>query len=126
MVVWSFGVDCSRLEAWNLAGRDDAMAALAAKVVALFSDMVCGVCDWCEERKVFRNEQLKVASSPKCRSCSPQTEVHFNIAIIKPNIPISLSHESQSQGTHSCQYHGFKNIIIISLSIARLGLYLYF
>ena len=40
MVVLSFGVDCSRLVAWNLACRDDAMAALAAKVVALFSDIV--------------------------------------------------------------------------------------
>jgi hypothetical protein len=46
MVDWSFGVGCSRAEAWNLMGRDDAMAALAAKVLILFSDMMC-VCVLC-------------------------------------------------------------------------------
>jgi hypothetical protein len=44
MVDWSFGVDRSRPEAWNLVGRDDAMAAVAANVLTLFSDMMCG-CD---------------------------------------------------------------------------------
>jgi hypothetical protein len=46
MVDWSFGVDCSRADAWNLAGRDDTTAALAAKVLTLFSDMMC-VCVLC-------------------------------------------------------------------------------
>jgi hypothetical protein len=46
MVDWSFGVNCSRAGAWNLAGRDDATAALAAKVLTLFSDMMC-VCVLC-------------------------------------------------------------------------------
>jgi hypothetical protein len=42
MVDWSFGADRSRLEAWNLAGRDDVTIALAADVLTLFSDMMCG------------------------------------------------------------------------------------
>jgi hypothetical protein len=42
MVDWSFGVDRNRPEAWNLVGRDDVTAALAANVLTLFSDMMRG------------------------------------------------------------------------------------
>lgn len=57
-----------------------------------------------------------------------KTEVRFNIAIIHPDIPISLFDEAQSHSTDSThgQKYRLKNIRIISLSIARLGLFLYF
>jgi hypothetical protein len=42
MVDWSFGVDRNRPEAWDLVGRDDVTAALAANVLTLFSDMMRG------------------------------------------------------------------------------------
>lgn len=47
IVDWSFEVGRKRLEAWNLAGRDDPMAALAASVLTLFSDIMCVVCSVC-------------------------------------------------------------------------------
>lgn len=40
MVVRSFGDVFKRLEAWNLAGRADAITALVAKVEILFTDML--------------------------------------------------------------------------------------
>jgi hypothetical protein len=65
MVDWSFGVDCSRAEAWNLMGRDDAMAALTAKVLILFSDMmyVCVLCVMSRKVRVTSVESCIIAES---------------------------------------------------------------
>jgi hypothetical protein len=68
MVDWSFGVDRSRPEAWNLVGRDDAMAAVAANVLTLFSDMMCGCDEDVKQTEVQHQHHLSGTLSYEARS----------------------------------------------------------